>query len=294
MKREQDGFILVLTASFMLIFLLFGLAVAHFSGFQAQGIATKTQSTQAFWLAEAGVQQAITYLAPNVTDFTLGPNALGEGNYSNYTANVTALSGVRWDVNATGTVQGVRKEVYVHFGPDIFGCLVTEGPQDIGNNANDSIEEPKVPNATFSFDGLFGMTMDEMLTYATHTYDDPENNVGPVDGITFVNLSSGANMRITEDNWVGSGLLVVRSLGEDPGLLTITGGTFTGIIYTIGEMKVGAGNVNIAGAVYVECGDDVTKITGTPTMEFNTTAIDAAFLLTNSTALRVLSWREVW
>jgi hypothetical protein len=122
---------------------------------------------------------------------------------------------------------------------------------------------------------------------ATNLYTDPENNVSPVGEITWSNLETIDEMTISDNNWQGSGILVVN------GDLRITGGTFRGIIWVIGTLWV-SGNPVIDGAIYVESGAEFeTTLTGNPTVSYDSDAISDAFgYLPSNLPPHLISWKE--
>jgi hypothetical protein len=283
--KNQKGSVLVMTVGFMLVFTLLGFGAMSYSGFQGQGIAMKTSSTQGFWLAEAGVQRAITHLSQGAAGFTLS-DSLGQGNYA---AVVTPISSVRWTIDSTGTQLPVSKEILVEYGPDIIKGLQSTGPQSINKPENVPSREAY---ATFSFLNIFGFPITNITgtpTIATHAYTDATyKNNSVVDGITFIDYStSNASM----PNLDGSGLVVIKTNPGKP--LTINGsGVFNGIVWIEGELG-GLGNTHINGAVFVNCASSLTPVSGNAQIYYDKAAIDAAFMNLNINKFSVVSWQEV-
>lgn len=100
--RSEKGSILAATTGFALVFTLLGFGAIYFSGLQSESIQKQTASTQAFWLAEAGVQQAIWELnwgswtgwdmAGGDRVFSGIMNTSGGGSAGNYNVTVSDLS----------------------------------------------------------------------------------------------------------------------------------------------------------------------------------------------------------
>lgn len=57
--RREKGSVLAITTSFVLAFTMLGFGAIYFAGLQSESVQRQAASTQAFWLAEAGVQRAI-------------------------------------------------------------------------------------------------------------------------------------------------------------------------------------------------------------------------------------------
>jgi type II secretory pathway pseudopilin PulG len=249
-------------------------------------------SVRAFWLAEAGIAQAISSM-PSDTSGTVGGT-----NYS-FATTTSALSGVNfyYRIDSTGTVtlptggtvsrslsavvktKGVDPTKFQH-------AIRTTVELDIRGSVDiiGSTEE----NAALDFPDLFSFTKEEIQSYATYLYTNPDNNVTPVDNITWVNLSEGETFMVTSNTWEGSGILVVA------GDATITGGTFDGILYVIGDLRV-SGNPNINGTVLVESDAELiedTTLTGNPTITYDAEAIVGALSVLEFISPEMVSWRE--
>jgi len=313
MKKEK-GVILVLTVTFMLVFTLLGLAAMQFAGFQAQGTGNKIASTKAFWIAEAGIQRAVTHLLKGTGNFTL-IDIIDQDNYS-VTANVTsspALTPVRWQVDSTGTVIrypfSIKKRILIKYGPAEMDTIQTTGGLTIGGSA--TVEDPKEQNVTFDFETIFGMSMDAMYGIKTYYYADKDfDNKAVVNGITFIDISAGKTVNIPSSTWQGSGLLIVRTLDKkgkvvvdpdtvdpkDLGTLRIQGGTFNGILWVVGKLEMASGNPVINGSVFVNCGKNQTTVLGNADLNFGQDAIDAIFSGLPGNGIeqfKTLSWQEI-
>ena len=250
-------------------------------------------SSQALWLAEAGVDRAIAEL-PN----TPLSGTLGNGAYSTQT---TALTSTRFLINSTGGVpstavspnNAIRKISAVVERPanpaspgDVTSAITASGDVEVRGSAqvNGTIDEE---NEVFNFEDVFGISKEAMKSGAAHYYTDPANNITPVDRATWVDIDTLTEMKITETGWSGTGILVVD------GDLTITGGHFSGIIWVIGTLRV-SGNPIIDGAIFVESGAEVdTTLTGNPTVSFDSNAVSSAFGFIPSTSTpQIIGWKE--
>jgi len=251
-------------------------------------------SIQAFWLAEAGLDMAIS----QVPDTPLS-GTLGRGKY--YTETSLTTNPIRFLIISKGGVPDtvetdpdniIREIRAIVERPenDIDSSVVTsaitaEGDVDVKGSAdvNGEIDD----NAVFVFEDIFGVSKQTMEQNSTNLYLDPPNNVTPVSSITWINLETIDDVNIGDSNWEGSGILVVN------GDLRITGGEFQGIIWVIGSLFV-SGDCIIDGAIYVEGTiDSDTDITGNSTISFDEDAIDDAFnFIPSDLPPYIISWKE--
>jgi cytoskeletal protein CcmA (bactofilin family) len=290
--KDNKGFVLI--AAYMVITVLVILAVS----FSARSIGERRVSDkerdgiQALWLAESGVDRAMTEL-PNTP--LSGP--LGTGAYSTQT---TALGSGKYLINSTGGVPAtavnpnnyIRKISAIVEQPmnpanpgNVTAAITANGNVVVKGSAKVTGEVDQ--NAIFGFEDIFGISKEAMKNKATHKYTDPANNITPVDQTTWVDINSITEMKISNSGWSGSGILVVD------GNLVITGGHFSGIIWVIGTLRV-SGNPVIDGAIYVESGAEFdTTVTGNPTVSFDSSAVSTAFgFIPSSEAPYITSWKE--
>jgi len=248
---------------------------------------------QALWLAEAGVDRAIAEFPDTPLSGTIGNGA--------YSTQTTELTSTRYLINSTGGVPAtavnpnncIRKISAIAERPlnpaspgDVTSAITASGDVIVKGSAtvNGTIDKE---NEVFEFEDVFGVSKEAMESHATHHYTDPINNITPVDHVTWVDINSLTEMKITTSGWSGSGILVVN------GDLNITGGTFSGIIWVIGTLRV-SGNPVISGAMFVESGAEVdTTLTGNPTVSFNSGAVSSAFgFMPSVTVPYITSWKE--
>lgn len=290
---NSKGFVLV--TAYMVVVILVILATS----FSARTIGEKRASdkerdaVQALWLAEAGVDRAIAEF-PNTP---LSGTIPGIGAYSTETIELTS---VKYLINSTGGVPGtavnpnnsIRRVSAIAERPlnpaspgDITSAISANGNVTVIGSAevNGDIDD----NEVFEFEDIFGISKDAMKNGAAHHYIDPANNITPVDHVTWVDINSLTEMKITTSEWSGSGILVVD------GDLNITGGHFSGIIWVIGTLRV-SGNPVIDGALFVESGAEFeTTLTGNPTVSFDSGAVNGAFgFIPSTSAPYITSWKE--
>ena len=250
-------------------------------------------SIQSLWLAEAGLDRAISSLAS-----TSLSGSLGNGNYSTQTSSIsstrfliTSTGGVPDSDttnpdNATRVITAIVEQPVNQASPSgITSAIAANGDVEIkgGATVNGDVDE----NAIFDFEEIFGISKDIMKNSASNSYTDPPNNLTPVNSITWVDIESLDDMRITDNNWTGSGILVVN------GDAKITGGHFEGIIWVIGTLWI-SGNPVIDGAIFVESGAEFdTTVTGNPTVSFDGDGVLVAFdYLPSDLPPQLISWKE--
>lgn len=248
-------------------------------------------STRALWLAEAGIAEAVRHM-PDSTSGSLGGASYTYSTGTNCTTNPCAdyyqIDSVGTvNLGASGTISRSLSAIVRtdpvdpnHFQHAIrtTSDLVIKGSVDING--------PSEEFASLNFADLFDYGKEDMRSFATHLYTNPANDVTPVDGITWVDLSPGSELRISSNTWSGSGILVVAGDAQ------ITGGTFDGIIYVIGKLRM-SGNPVINGTILAESKATIdTFLTGNVTINYNPTAITNALNFLEFIAPVVVSWQE--
>ena len=250
-------------------------------------------STQAFWLAEAGVAQAFS----NLTSGTLSGNV--SRDTFRYNTTTVQVYGNTYQINSAGTViladaSNITRNitVFVTTHPsnasgftnaiEVNGNLTVRGSVEI-NGTN-------VTNASLSFTSKFGLEAEKLRSYAIahgNNYTDPDPNEIVVNNeITWVDVTEGKSMT-TQTGWNGSGILVINGDAD------ITGGNFSGILWVIGALKM-SGNPNDFGAIFAECDADInTTVTGNVYIEHNSTTIQDALNLTAFVNKTIVSWNEI-
>ncbi len=295
MAKNSRGIALVVS---LLILVVLAILLSSFflSVMNENNLARRyADSVKAFWLAEAGVATGIASLPTAVSSACLSTNEC-------FSAVTTHISGRYYQIDSTGTVsrlrggnnESVSRLVSAvaetsDITPNNFQHaiettvdLVVKGSVDI--NPGDSWKE----FADINFPDLFGYSKEDVKGAATHTYTDPPVSVLPCTGITWVNVSPGGEFKISSSTWSGSGILVVAGDAQ------ITGGTFSGIIYVIGKLRM-SGNPVINGAVLAESKAEIEKdttLTGNVTLNYDVDAITNALALLQFIAPKVVAWRE--
>lgn len=288
----------VLVFGLIVVLVLSILSSSYLAKVINQGLQTRryADSTQALWLAEAGIHEARDN---NLFYGSLGPDDLGRGSYeveigqigmSNYyyvvstgtvgsvSRTVEAVVSTR-DVDPTKFKYGLESTVDIDFkgSAQVYG---ENTPLPIPAKTRDP--EYYLPNSTFSFADLFCFTTAEIKAISTvYTGSWPS---GDISGINWV-IAPSSNFN---GNVTGSGILIVE------GDLRVTGTIdFDGIIYVIGELRM-AGTANIQGSVLAESAATVdTTLTGTCDIEHSYEKIASALDIIKYRSPQIVSWKEL-
>ena len=249
---------------------------------------------------------ALTYAVKQVTDYSV---PLSEGTFTqkfeHFRVFEGAIDSLKYTINAAQDSIVIRAYTYCRISEhEIYHeseTLVSYAPKLVtpdgvtdaitatgtikmkgSSVVNGGIKE----NAIFDFEEIFGYTKEEIEDGATHLYVDPENNIIPVDNITWVNFVESSDFQITDNNWEGSGILIVN------GDMKICGGYFKGIIWVIGNLRID-GNPIIDGAVFVEGETDITTtIIGDPIINYDSDAVSSTYTLYLASSFTLLTWYE--
>ena len=172
---------------------------------------------------------------------------------------------------------------------DITSAISSSGTITVSGSAD--VNGEIVENGCPAFEDIFGASKDDVKNNANNYYVDPANNATPIENVTWVDFAFETGFHITDNNYEGSGILIVN------GDFTMTGGTFDGIIWVIGNLLV-SGNPTINGAVFVEsdieiAGDSEVTLTGNCEVNFTEGAVgDAILTLPTALAFNILKWRN--
>lgn len=287
--RNSKGSILAITVGFMLIFSMLGIASMNISTQQSDTQEKQILSQKAFWLAEAGIQRAFAHLLINTNTFTLTGN-LGEGSY---VVSSTPLSSVRWQLDSTGTVNGINRSIQAIVGPipmDAFNAWGDAiGPGGGGLDGHVDPDGSYEFGWKFTFNDIFRISEAQMFNMISCN---PLAGINPVviDGIIWI---QPGYVKITNAWGIHSGIMIVN------GDLDMDGGHFDGIIWVNGAMARINGDDAVDGAVFVyDSSEGTTRINGTSALAFDITAIDNAFEIINSNGYsqsvhNIISWKEV-
>ena len=268
-------------------------------------------SSEAFWLADGGLQRALRALALSPVSIpTTSPAVLSETLNTDHNYSVIYYSEPntqdRWTATSVGTANGITRTVTGDIGKyDIANALTSTG--NVAINGNIDINGTVVGNAAFTFESVFnGWGYQDFCNNATHKYpsnincstatgtgNNGYNNGSTISGITIVNFDSNQpNLSLNS----GSGMVIVDSRSSTNATPTVSVNSninFSGIIWIIGNATIN-GNGDIHGAVFVN--GNATVGNGNANVTYDAAAINSAVSNFGSTftskAPYVLSWGE--
>jgi Tfp pilus assembly protein PilX len=252
-------------------------------------------STQAFWVAEGGIQAARNN---NLTQSSIS-GAIGAGSFVANIANINSSD--YYEVVSTGTVGNITRTIDAvvstrdvdadkfPFGIESTVAINFKGSSTVyGENTPKPVakktRDPEYykQNSNFSFADLFCFSTTEIKSIST-IY----NNTWPSGNISGINWVIAPSSHFN-GNVAGSGILIVE------GDLRITGTiNFDGIIYVIGELDM-AGTAYVGGAILAESAATFdTDITGTADIEHSITKISVALDNIKYRSPQIVSWKEL-
>ena len=312
---DNKGSILVITLGFILIFTLVGFGAIHFAGLQNQDAEKKNFSIKAFWIAEAGLERAKNKIQHDPTDTQRDfSEELESGQqYNAYSMPDPQCTWCqdRWLVHSEGLVKGQKRTIEAIIAKyDIKDVLMTQGPiKDLENCPMASLEidcNLVKENVDFSFETVLnGLTKEDIITRAAHTYNNPHNSndVNPIGGITVVNLTdNNSSLSLNTDNQSDSAFVVIDTTqvtSNSSPTINIGGNiAFQGIIWIIGQAEI-KGTTTIHGAVFVQSGPaEETKVLGNAVLEYDAAAIVDAIDTIDADEVQIPqiisgSWEEI-
>lgn len=238
--------------------------------------------------AKALCREALVYGMNKVNE---GSVATSPGNtihtYPNLEVLDSTIDSIQYIANATNDTVEVSSYASYQVDDEIFqhkstavvywvptsaqGAMYANGDITVTGNAVVLGNIFTNSNPRLDFEELFGMTKAQMEAIADNHYVNPPNNVSPVEDITWIS----GNVMVTQNNWDGSGILVVD------GNAIFNGGSFSGIMWVTGNLMIN-GNNGFHGAIYIEGGtqlEDIedVNVLGTCLIEYDVQAIIDAF-----------------
>jgi Tfp pilus assembly protein PilX len=257
-------------------------------------------STRAFWLAEAGVAEAINRLPAMSVLPNCSTRGTLDGDGFTYTACVSRLKSQYYQIDSTGSViwsagagisRSIRAIVTTHplSAGNFSNALATTGKLITNGNAytiNGTVQQ----NASLDFASLFGYSKEEIRSYAESIYGHLYTTIGSstvISGISWVDVPDGTELAVT-GNFAGSGLLIIK------GDVHIAGTTdFDGIIYVIGKLRM-SGTPVVNGAILAESDANInTTVSGHVTINYDQDEIAEALAALELVSATVVSWQEL-
>lgn len=265
-------------------------------------------SVQAFWVAEAGVAEAIENLPNSPTNCP--PNCPPNGRYETTTTHRAIINSCDYyDITSTGIVNlpsggDIRRTINVivktgsvdaskfQYGISAANDLCFGGPGNCNKTPEDFLDPDicnghpcwKEGDTTINFVDLFGYTQSDIENIATHY--DSSNFPNAVNGITWVDVTPAGSTLLVTGNLIGEGVLIINGNVQFGGDYR-----FNGIVYILGTLDA-RGTFDSYGSILVASTAGVDTINGTPTMHWDQTEITESLQLLSNNFVDIVSWKE--
>ncbi len=307
--NNNRGSILVTTLGFALVFTFFGFSSIYVGTVQNELAEKRRSSQEAFWMADGAVQKAKSQLPGLSVPHNENNTLLGNGSYD---LAVVLVSPSRWKATSKGVIGDQSRSIEAEIGRyNIENAITTEGTlnDDCLPDGSAQISGICAQGAEFSFESIFnGLSKNDIKNLPGTTQYDNINGNGVTDipangdlpqvtGVTYVTYAGNNNDSLhVPENSSDSGFLIIDA-SQSTGSITfnVTGGTFHGIIWVMGDVSV-TGNPSISGAMFIENSND-TKIGGTANISFDASDVASAIeeLGTSFTNKKpdIVSWKEI-
>jgi hypothetical protein len=247
----------------------------NYGGAQGQYSVVQAVNTQAFWLADAGVQKARTLVSsyvgttgyPQCINNPLGTtcvNNLTDTNITGYSATITLPPNKPWSVTATGTpTTRITRTLYAQIGyQGLTNAISTTGTVTInGANNNQQPVNGSIAQgvSAVNFSTIFGITLAQAQTIATNSSTFYDCTVQPNNCTSNGSLGNahGNNSSVVIPSGIINKLIYVKLNSTQT--LTLNGG-WSGSNFLIvngGTVDMsGSGNtpVSFTGIIWVENG----------------------------------------
>lgn len=302
---------IALIISYIVIIIIITLSAAFVTRSISEGniVRRHTESTQAFWLAEAGIASALEGLP---SPATVNGNMTVDNKQGSYTAVINPVGGFasRFEITSTGSIGNSQRMLRVVAelppGPNplsITDAIATTGGLTIKGSVDINPDDSYETNSTLSFEDVFGVAKEAVRNIADHIYTNPSENQQPVDGITCVDLTGDTPQTATtykiSSNWSGNGILIIdghrNDSTDDIAALEISGNwDFDGVVWVIGKIKI-SGTPVITGGVFAESSVDVdSTLTGNATLNFSSEEVGESFALLGAlSSPEIITWQEL-
>jgi Tfp pilus assembly protein PilX len=215
--NNQKGSILAITIALVLIFALFGLSAIYVSGLQNEAMVKQIASTEAFWLAEGGLNKGIWELN-NGSGSWPGWDSIGGGDYE--TSNPTLLSDDGYydiRVNSSG---GTNPTVLAYGYIPVDGTISKDG-----NNLAKRVVEVRLSKNTFSY-GIMGKEYIKMggnaMTDSYNSTNGDYNKTYYIDGNPYNNIANNGDVATNGNITLIGNAYIAGDVSIGPN------GTFTG------------------------------------------------------------------
>lgn len=195
---------------------------------------------------DAGVSSLPATHIQTFVDFQIGEGIIDSIQYTTINDTVT-ISAYATYHNDNDTFQHKSTAIVTWALKYDNAAIVANGDIDVTGSAVVNGNLMPDVNPLLDFEEFFGMTKAQMKAIADNDLVDSGNNPSGVSGVTYASFTGSypGTFRITQTAWNGNGILVVDGDAE------FTGGSFTGVMWIMGRLRVN-GNNGFYGAIYVE------------------------------------------
>lgn len=309
--RKSKGSVLAITVGFSLVFTMLGLASIYMSTLQSETQEKQILSQQAFWLAEAGLNRALTASSLPAIGISVpfppcdGEDLCSDGrSYSGFVVGIDddAAGNRQGDITSTGLNNNFQRTVWAHVVMTLVGIdTILKSPGYLDEFGSTDIVG-KVETSAVVDDALFFDIFNKYKSEIKANYDDTGRDLksNPL-GID----SDGDGVIEGEVCWITEELLHLTGNSDSggPGSILVIDGSlrldgtmnFKGIIWITGNLE-GEGNINVNGSLFVE--GNISLSGGNSHLYYDDDAILTAVNLLNpgyapGYKLSVLSWKEL-
>jgi len=272
---NKRGIALIVAFMVIVVLTILGTAIVSRSISERFVVQRYAESTQAFWLAEAGVNRALKELKSNYTTvgYGLWPTPMGQGRYQIDVADVTVNGQAYKKVTAHGIIpltgparaERVVETIMSKFIPPNFydNAVYSAGEVDFNGNAFSVTNNLPAPdNKAVIYSEEFDVQHPERIT-GTITQDTTISPLALLDFPQLLALSQGQN------NVYDAARLEKVKKGQEsfPVSFWYSPGV-ANVVYVKEDLTL-KGNIGTVGGFYVVVGDVITNPTGVFDAEIN-------------------------
>jgi hypothetical protein len=328
---NKRGIALVITFVVIMVLTILGSALVTRSISESRVSQKYLQISQAFWLAEAGVNQALNDLRSNFSTTTIGPTALGAGGYQ---VAITA-NGSQRTVSSTGYVPFTGANLASR---TISAVMTKVEPANFYDNAIYSASNINLNGNAYTINGdvRYATTIDSTTNISGTATQDA--SIAPLARLDFAQLLTiatdqnnvyemvGSKLKntVTESTafpssfwheagvpnvvYIKADLTLNGNFGTVSGFVVVAGdvinspdvaqdatingnGQIDGCIYTRGEFRINGGGGRLTVTGGVWSGEQA-RLNGNATVSYNATYMNAIRNMGINTSVQMLSWTD--
>jgi len=316
---KKNSYVIIFAIVIITILTILGVAILSKNINEANLVNKNLHYIKAFWLAESGINSALSSLR-NPSNWTIENynfTLLESNGYCE--VNITFLDSQRRNITSTGTVENIDRTIeaialkYQAAPPDFYtNAIYSAGVVNINGNAysiNGNVTTAyNISGSTSNINGTININSSvnplmhlnfEQLKQISQTqgnYHDAGNLSGPFPTSFFYNNTTPnivfleGNLILRGNDKVGGFFVVGGDVEYDA---TLSGNVkVNGTIYTLGSITINGGGsgLNINGGLW--SGEGI-RINGGVTINYNQTYMQAISNLNITSEVQLENWREV-